>query len=121
MKVAGFGFRQSATLDSLRNALAACDIADVVAIATPIDKVHNEAFASLAADLSLPVITIEAEAMQAVKTATQSSKVLEKRQTGSVAEACALVAAGPNAILLKSRNVSDDRLATCAIAQGDPT
>lgn len=121
MSVAGFGFRQSATLDSLRSALAAVDAMGVTALATPTDKAQHPAFHALATALSLPVIAVDATAMQAVKTHTRSAKVQQKRGTGSVAEACALVAAGPEAQLLHTRVVSDDRLATCAVATGDLT
>ncbi|MHA6346914.1 cobalamin biosynthesis protein, partial [Roseivivax sp. CAU 1761] len=38
--------------------------------------------------------------------------------TGSVAEAAALAAAGPGARLLGPRAVSPDGCATCALAQG---
>jgi len=37
----------------------------------------------------------------------------------SVAEAAALAAAGPGARLVGTRVISDDRLATAAIAEGD--
>lgn len=118
MKVAGFGFRAAATVDSLRTALAATNHADLTAIATPADKASAPAFQQLAQELGLMILPIEPAAMQAADTITQSAKVREKRGTGSVAEACALVAAGPNATLLTPRHISHDRLATCAISQG---
>ncbi len=118
MIIAGFGFRAAATQDSLQNAFAATDESAITAIATPKDKAKSQAIVDLAAALSVPVISIEAAAMQAAQTTTQSAKVLEKRGTGSVAEACALVAAGPEAALKGPRTISTDRLATCAIAYG---
>ena len=45
----------------------------------------------------------------------------EKSISTGVAEACALKAAGPGAILLTPRVTSADRLATCAIAKGPLT
>jgi cobalt-precorrin 5A hydrolase len=54
-----------------------------------------------------------------IDTPTQSKLVAEKFGTGSVAEAAALVAAGPRARLIATRTVSQDRTATAAIAEGD--
>ncbi len=119
MIVAGFGFRASATEDSLRDALALAAVADIDAIATPTDKAQNHALQAFAKARNLPVLEIDASTMQAVETQTQSAKVREKRGTGSVAEACALAALN-NAKLTTPRVVSADRLATCAIAQGEP-
>lgn len=118
MIVAGFGFRAAATKDSLQNALAATGETTIAAIATPSDKAQSDAIQALASTLNLPVIEIAAADMQAAETQTQSAKVQDKRGTGSVAEACALVAAGPDATLKAPRVISDDRLATCAIAYG---
>lgn len=115
MKVAGFGFRSGASADSLRDALArAGGGADRVAV--PADKADHPAVQALA----LQVIPIQPSAIHAAETLTQSSKVREKRGTGSVSEACAL-AALPGGRLLAPRSVSNDRMATCAIAQGEPT
>ncbi len=119
MIVAGFGFRASATEDSLSDALALTAVAHVDAIATPTDKAQSNALQAFAKSHNLPVLEINASAMQAVETHAQSAKVREKRGTGSVAEACALAALN-NAKLTIPRVVSTDRLATCAIAQGEP-
>jgi cobalt-precorrin 5A hydrolase len=119
MIIAGFGFRAAATEDSLRDALALTATTEVDAIATPTDKAHSDALQAFAKAHNLPVLEIDASAMQAVETQTESAKVREKRGTGSVAEACALAALN-NAALAIPRVVSTDRLATCAIAQGEP-
>ncbi len=119
MIVAGFGFRASATEDSLQDALAITAVASIDAIATPADKAQSHALQAFAKTHNLPVLEIDASTMQAVETQSQSTKVREKRGTGSVAEACALAALN-NAVLTTSRVVSTDRLATCAIAQGEP-
>lgn len=121
MRVAGFGFRQSATLESLQAAWHAAKPTGVSAIAVPEDKSRALAFRAFAETLYLPVISVTAEAMQSVETTTQSTKVHEKRGTGSVSEACALAAAGTSATLLQTRVISEDRMATCAIAEGSTT
>lgn len=117
MIVAGFGFRASATLDSLRAALAATPTAHPDAIAAPTDKAKVAIFVALAHELGVPVMAIAPDDMHQAVTRTQSARVIEKRGTGSVAEACALRGAGSNAQLNGVRVVSEDRLATCAIAQ----
>lgn len=119
MIVAGFGFRASATVDSLSDALALTAVAHIDAIATPTDKARSNTLQAFAKARNLPVVEIDADAMQAVETQTQSAKVREKRGTGSVAEACALAALN-NATLTTPRVVSTDNLATCAVARGEP-
>lgn len=118
MIVAGFGFRGAVTVESLRAALAATDQDHIEMLAAPADKALARPFQRFAKELSLPVLEISADMMQAADTFTQSSHSLTHRGTGSVAEACALAAAGPQAELVTHRQVSPDRLATCAIAIG---
>lgn len=108
MIVAGFGFSTRATVDSLQGALAAAGH-QPDAVATLADK------AALLAGLGLPVIAVTGPLPD---TPTLSPASLATRGTGSVAEACALAAAGPGAYLLTTRRVSPDGLATCAIAKG---
>lgn len=120
MIVAGFGFRASATEDSLRDALALTAVAKIDAIATPLDKAQSHVLQAMAKAQGVPVLKIDAPTMQDIQTQTQSAKVQEKRGTGSVAEACALAVLTDNAKLTSPRVVSTDRLATCAIAQGEP-
>ncbi|WP_372884268.1 cobalamin biosynthesis protein [Shimia sp.] len=118
MIVAGFGFRGAATKASLQAAFQATGVADVDALATPEDKAQAQAFRALAKELALPVITIAATALENAETLTRSEVSQTHRGTGSVAEACALAAAGPQAELVTHRMVSPDRMATCAIAKG---
>lgn len=118
MIVAGFGFRGAATVESLRAALAATDQGQVEMLAAPSDKALALPFQKFAKAMGLPVLEISTDMMQATETFTQSSPSLTHRGTGSVAEACALAAAGPQAELTTHRQISPDRLATCAIAIG---
>jgi cobalt-precorrin 5A hydrolase len=120
MIVAGFGFRSGAPLESLYAAFAMAQhgLTSVTHLATVQDKVAT--LSPLAQALSLPLAHIPADALTAVTTATQSSASHKARGTGSVAEAAALAAAGPGARLLRTRQISPDRMATCAIAQGTP-
>lgn len=117
MIVAGFGFRTGASLASLRDALARHGAVPATHLATVQDKV--EALAPLACEMGLPLIGIGAEVLAATVTPTASDASKRARGTGSVAEAAALAAAGAGACLLHPRRISKDRMATCAIAQGN--
>jgi len=120
MKVAGLGFRQDVTLASLREALAAAGGSEgLVAVATVSDKADTEALKLLARECGVPIKAVPAEMLADVDTPTQSQRITEKFGTGSVAEAAALVAAGPHARLIATRAISRDRTATAAIAEGD--
>lgn len=119
MKVAGLGFKRDVTLASLREVLLAVgSVDDLAAVATVSDKAEIAAFKSLAGELNVPIKTIPADVLAGVMTPTQSKLVKEKFGAGSVAEAVALVAAGPGARLISARVVSQDRTATAAIAEG---
>lgn len=117
MIVAGFGFRQGANAESLRNALAQTGHTPD-ALATPASKANTPAFHAFAQALDLPVHAIGPDALRQSETKTQSQASQNAHGTGSVAEAAALAGAGPGARLLSRRRISDDRLATCAIAKG---
>ncbi len=117
MIVAGFGFRAAATRASLQDALNRAGAgADV--FATAADKASTSEMVEFGDNHGVHVIGIEGDvlAMQTTLTKSQASEVA--RNTGSVAEAAALAAAGPGAKLLAARVVSTDRLATCALAEG---
>lgn len=118
MIVAGFGFRKGVESSALRAALAlaqnGCPI--VEALAAPHDKADQ--LMALAEALDVPLIAVEAQALESVTTITRSRASLAARHTGSVAEAVALAAAGPGASLLTPRHISPNRMATCAIARG---
>ncbi|MEO0401811.1 MAG: cobalamin biosynthesis protein [Pseudomonadota bacterium] len=122
MIVAGFGFTSSATAASLENALAATGYSDqITLLAAPADKTMAAPMVALSRARKLIVTSIDALQLKATKTRTQSATSQRARGTGSVAEAAALAAAGPGARLIASRHISDDRMATCAIAKGGDT
>lgn len=116
MIVAGFGFRAGVSLSSLREAFALAGQGNppVTHLATAQDK--TGALIPLAEALGLPLAGISPEALAAVPTMTRSAASLAARHVGSVAESSALAAAGPGARLLAPRQISADRMATCAIA-----
>lgn len=114
MIVAGLGFRKAATVASLRDALARAGGAPD-ALATAADKAEAPALQALSRETRLPVIAVPDLTGQ--PTATNSARVAALKGTGSVAEAAALAAAGPDARLIAPRVISADRMATAALAQ----
>lgn len=120
--VAGFGFRAAATTDSLADALREARAAagrnePLACIAAPADKAAAPVFTRFAADVGVEIAAVAAKNLPA-ETPTQAPRVLAERGVGSVAEAAALAAAGPGAKLLAPRAISEDRAATCALAEG---
>ncbi|WP_299945774.1 cobalamin biosynthesis protein [uncultured Ruegeria sp.] len=119
MIVAGFGFSSSATLASLRTVLElAAEGQNVNALATVADKNGHAAIAALAEATGLPIHFVPADDLAEQRTLTCSPRSRATYGTGSVAEASALAAAGHGARLISPRQISDDRLATCAVAIG---
>ncbi|TWB88345.1 cobalt-precorrin 5A hydrolase [Bradyrhizobium macuxiense] len=120
MKVAGLGFRREASVASLREALDAAGGAEgLAALATVSEKSDATALRVLAQELGLSIRGIPADALAEVETVTQSELIRTEFGTGSIAEAAAIAAAGRGARLISARAVSQDRMATAAIAEGD--
>lgn len=120
MRHAGVGFRSGATLDSVRDALRRAGGGGLTRIAIPAVKAADPLAAELAAS-GLALTLIPPDALARTPTPTQGPLSLRTHRTGSVAEACALIAAGPGARLLAPRTISQDRMATAAVAEGvDP-
>ena len=118
--IAGFGFRASADLVSLTNAFEkAADGHTVAGFAAPADKIYHPALTALARHCDLPLYAVDTETIKATDTATRSAIVLEKRQTGSVAEAAALALFISPAKLICIRQISSDGRAACALATGE--
>ncbi|SNY95749.1 cobalamin biosynthesis protein [Halomonas sp. hl-4] len=118
LKVVGFGFRRGASLaslagllDTLTQRFGAIDALAVTLSMYPLVQ-------SLGQARCLNVILVADALLPSVTTLTQSAQSLQARGTGSVAEAVALLAAGPGAQLLGPRHISADRQATAAIAIG---
>ncbi|MFN7597109.1 MAG: cobalamin biosynthesis protein [Cereibacter sp.] len=119
MIVAGFGFRQAATVESLLDAMDKARGTQMPSrLATAEDKALAPVFQALAARLGLPGDAIAPEALAVTETPTRSARVRALHGSGSLAEAAALVAAGPGASLLGPRTISADRMAACALATG---
>jgi precorrin-6Y C5,15-methyltransferase (decarboxylating) len=118
--ILGIGFRAGASAAQLTDAIRSA-LADgpVSALATPADKVDSPAFIAAARAVGLPVYAIAPDALVAAdpRCLTRSLKVAEKRGVGSVAEAAALAAAGPDAQLTAARVIAADGHVTTARAR----
>jgi len=126
MIVAGLGFSSTATVDSLRNAFERASVGqNVDALATVADKEGHAALQEFASAIALPLHFVAPADLAGQRTLTCTNRSRATYGTGSVAEASALAVArelcGPDARLTAPRHISDDRLATCAVAIGGQT
>ncbi|MCB2093185.1 MAG: cobalamin biosynthesis protein [Rhodobacteraceae bacterium] len=119
MRVAGIGFRSTATLASLQDALARASTGGRVdLLATAEKKASAPVAQELAAMLGLELRALARQELARQDTLSHSERVAERFGTGSLCEAAALAAAGTGARLLGPRAVSGDGMATAAIAIG---
>ncbi|MCX7558105.1 cobalamin biosynthesis protein [Sulfitobacter sp. F26204] len=121
MIIMGIGFRAAADLaslqDAMRLALESSGNQMVDALVTEAAKSREKVFRELAQLMGLPGLGVTQSNLAQMITPTQSQRIQDRFGTGSLAEAAALVAAGPDALLLAPRVVSGDGKATAAIAQ----
>ncbi|OAS26763.1 hypothetical protein A5481_04670 [Methylobacterium platani] len=120
--VAGIGFRHatlpgeivSLVADGLRQAGLAG--ARLVALATAEDRADDPAIREAAGTLGVPLVAVGVEALREAgrRVVTRSVRIEALRGVGSLAEAAALAAAGPDARLVLPRIASAG--ATCALA-----
>ena len=116
MRVAGLGFRSHASLASLQAALTLAEAqgGPAEALATLPARAGAPALLALAQARGLPVLAV---AVAGIATQTHSARIMARHATGSVAEAAALAAAGPDASITVARIVAPDGMATCAMAE----
>lgn len=122
MKFIGIGFRAEADANSLQDALAqimaAAPDTTFDAIVSEAAKARAPVFRDFALSLGVPGMGVTQTDLAQMITPTQSARIQDKFGTGSLAEAAALAAAGPNARLIVERVVSTDGMATAALAEG---
>lgn len=121
MKVAGIGFRATATAADLQAALALTGV-QVDALASVEEKAEAPAMQEFAQAAGLPVIALQEQDIAGEQTLTCSPRIKARFGTGSLAEAAALAGArhgvpGAKSRLLAPRVVTADGLATAAIAE----
>nr|WP_245524144.1 cobalamin biosynthesis protein [Methylobacterium nonmethylotrophicum] len=120
--VAGIGFRHATTPDEILTLVAAglrqADLAGarLSALATAADRAGDSAIRAAAETLGVPVVAVAVEALREAgrRVVTRSARIEASRGVGSLAEAAALAAAGPDARLVLPRIASAG--ATCALA-----
>ncbi|WP_406720799.1 cobalamin biosynthesis protein [Thioclava litoralis] len=114
-RVLGVGLQSRAESAALAALLdAAREVApDMLAILA--DKADHPALQTVQA-AGLPVCLIARSRLNGVATPTYSARVAERFGTGSVAEALALVAAGPEARIVQPRAISPCGTMTTALA-----
>lgn len=115
MKVAGIGLRQAATPDGLIAFLRSSDVNEQTMICLPEWLVTHACVRRLHDD-GWRLRVLSASRLYGVPTLTQSTRVLTRYGTGSIAEACALCGAAPAGHLIGPRQISPDHTATLAIA-----
>jgi cobalt-precorrin 5A hydrolase len=121
MIVAGVGFRAAATAEDiveLVRLVAGVNRVKLGRLAAPAFKAKAPALVGAAKLLRLELTLVSEAELAAVQSLCLSRSQAAQAATGfaSVAEACALAAAGPGARLLGPR--SHHAGATCALAQG---
>ncbi|KEO60711.1 hypothetical protein DT23_12785 [Thioclava indica] len=110
MTVVGLGFRSKVTPEALLQALAQVG---------PFDAIATAAAKARALTALLPEALVIGVDVAGVPTPTQSQAALAAYDTGSVAEAAALCAAGPGARLCQTRRIIGG--VSIAVAQGETT
>ena len=117
--IIGCGFRQYASIESFESALSKTPQTEYYSgICVPEDKMSHKALCAFAKKLHLPIYGVKSDVISGTDTTTKSSKIMNIRHTGSVAEAAALSIFKTPARLISTRAISDDRQAVCAIAMG---
>lgn len=120
--VAGFGFRQRATIDEFTTALdaaltdAGVAVEDLAEIAIPRAK-RGAIVEAFAVRRGLPLVVLSEMDLHAAgeRCVTLSARSMGALGVPSVAEAAALAAAGPDAGLIRPR--SKGTAVTCALAR----
>jgi len=123
MRTLGIGFRAKADASSLQDALAqvlaATKDTKIDAVVSEAAKARTPLFRNFALALGVPGLGIAQSDLSRMITPTQSARIKDRFGTGSLAEAAALAAAGPNALLIVERVVSTDGMATAALAESE--
>lgn len=116
IRVLGIGFRTVIEPQSLLRFAQTFGPVDL--LATSAQKAGEEITQELARALGVGLVAVAPHAIRAQPTPSVSPRIMARFGTGSLAEAAALVAAGPRAGLLQFRQVSPCGRATGAVAEG---
>lgn len=120
--VAGMGCRADVSPEALHEALRlVAGQHRIDALATLEERAALPALQELSRDTGLPLLDMPREVLAGIATPTQSPRILASFATGSVAEALALLAIGPQAHIATPRQISTDGSASAAIAIRTPS
>jgi cobalt-precorrin 5A hydrolase len=120
--IAGIGFRHATAADEIlalvAEGLLQADLpgAQLAGLATAADRAGDRAIVEAAETLGVPLVAVGVEALREAgrRVVTRSVRIEALRGVGSLAEAAALAAAGPDGRLILPRIASAG--ATCALA-----
>ena len=116
--IAGFGFQNSVTEKSFNDLKSKFMLRyNISFVATTSEKSKTKAFVDFARKNNFKIICVSHKDLIGIETITHSDKSKRYKDTDCFCEAVALIAAGGNAKIIQTREISDDRLATIAIAE----
>ena len=118
MRVVGLGLRAAATLEGVHELFRQLQVMSASTLAVPAFRQAHPLVAGLQA-AGFRLVLIPEEMLLGVSTPTRSPRILARFGTGSLAEACAIIAAGPGARLVEPRVISADGCVTAALAQSE--
>lgn len=118
MRVVGLGLRAAAELEGVQDLFRRLQVMPPLTLAVPAFRQTHPVVASLQA-AGFRLVLIPEEMLLGVSTPTRSPRILARFGTGSLAEACAIIAAGPGARLVEPRVISADGCVTAALAQSE--
>jgi cobalt-precorrin 5A hydrolase len=115
IRAAGIGLNARATREAVAEVLDRIGPCDRLATL----KDRSRRLSVLAGGRTEIFAAISPAALRGIATPTQSPRILALHHTGSVAEACALIAAGRNARIVTPRISSRCGSVTAAVAEGE--
>ncbi len=118
MRAVGLGLRAAANLEGVQHLFRRLQVMPPLTLAVPAFRQAHPVVASLQA-AGFRLVPIPEAMLLGVSTPTRSPRILARFGTGSLAEACALIAAGPGARLVQARVISADGCVTAALAQSE--
>ena len=115
--IAGFGFQNSVTEKSFNDLKSKFMLRYSISfVATTSEKSKTKAFVDFAQNNNFKIISVSHKDLTGIKTPTQSQNSKKYKDIDCFCEAVALKTAGENSKIIQKREISDDRLATIAIA-----
>ena len=118
MRAVGLGLRAAANLEGVQDLFLRMQVMPPLTLAVPAFRQTHPVVADLQA-AGFKLVPIPEAMLLCVSTPTRSPRILARFGTGSLAEACAIIAAGPGARLVEPRVISADRCVTAALAQSE--